>query len=183
MKLFGALLVLAALSAAGIALAAAARDGAVIRNTGSTNFSGYTIKLWSDGSAAVVRSNRAGDAMAPPRAGSVPMDTVRKFFGDLKAAKDSGKVIGRTCMKSASFGSATVVQYHGWTSPDLECPGDGFVVALAAEAHEIAAALQVRRVPMHPVIRRALMPNEPRRVPQGPPVQASPSPESTPRTP
>jgi hypothetical protein len=103
---------------------------------------------------------------------------VQKFFADLKAAKESGKVVGRPCMKSASFGSTTIVQYHGWTSPDLECPGDGFVVALASEAHKVAAAVGVRSTPT----RRPLMPNEPRR-PEIVPGQASPTPESSPRTP
>jgi hypothetical protein len=158
----------------GIALAANQRDGVVIHNSGSTNLPGYTIKLWSDGSATSVRANRAGNEVGQASNGSVPMDLVRKFFGDLSAAKHSGRVVGQTCMKSASFGSTTVVQYHGWTSPDLECPGDGFVVALASEAHQVAASLNTRRLP----VRRPLMPNEPRRAPAPGPVQATPSPES-----
>lgn len=179
MKISATLVVLAIVAiGAGIACAARARDGAIIHNTGSTNFAGYTIKLWSDGSASVVRSNRGGGSLGTPVSGSVPADVARKFFSDLKAAKASGNVAGRACMKSASFGSSTVVQYHGWTSPDLECPGDGFVVALASETHAIAAALQVRATP----VRRPLMPNEPRR-PETVPTQASPTPESAPRTP
>jgi hypothetical protein len=162
-----------------IAMAARPRDGAVIHNTGSTNFSGYTIKIWSDGSASAVQSNRGGMTTGKPVSGRVDVNLAHKFFTDLKAAKESGHVISQSCMKSASFGSTTVVQYHGWTSPDLECPGEGFVVALAAEAHEIAQALQVRRAP----VRRPLLPNEPRRVPESFPSQASPSPESSPPSP
>lgn len=157
-----------------VALAAHMRDGVIIRNTGSTNFSGYTITLWSDGSARVVHSNRAGQATGQASNASVPIDLTRAFFADLKAAKKSGNVMGRPCMKSASFGTTTVVKYHGWTSPDLECPGDGFVVALASEAHKIAAATGVRALPAQ----RRLLPNEPRRVPE-PSGQASPSPESS----
>jgi hypothetical protein len=160
------------------AVAARARDGAVIHNTGSTNFSGYSIKVWSDGAASAVRSNRAGEAINQPVKGTVPIDLVRKFFTDLKTAKRSGKVVAQPCMKSASFGTSTVVQYHGWTSPDLECPGDGFVVALAAEAHQIASALNVVPQPA----RRPLLPNEPRR-PEPTAEQASPMPESPPHTP
>ncbi len=184
MKGFGAVLVFAiAASAASAGYAAASRDGAVIHNTGSTNFAGYTIKVWSDGSATTVPTNRSGTATEQPQTGHVPLGLARKFFDDLKTAKASGRVIGRTCMKSASFGTAMVVQYHGWTSPDLECPGDGFVVALAAEAHKIAAALNVRNTMRAPV-RRPLLPNEPRRVPQTPPPsQTSPSPESSSGTP
>lgn len=160
------------------ACAAHARDGVVIRNTGSTNFSGYTIRLWSDGSASVVHSNRMGNAIGQASSTSVPTELTRKFFGDLKAAKTSGNLAGRACMKSASFGTTTIVQYHGWTSPDLECPGDGLVAALASEAHEVAAATGARALP----VRRGLLPNEPRRVPE-PSRQASPSPESSPSTP
>jgi hypothetical protein len=179
MKISATVAVLAVVAlAAGVAIAAKARDGVVIHNTGSTNFVGYTIKLRSDGTATVVRANRAGEAIGAPSTGTVPMDIVRKFFDDLKAAKKSGNAVGRSCMKSASFGSATVVQYHGWTSPDLECPGEGFVGSLAAQAHQIAAALQVQSMPM----RRPLMPNEPRR-PETGPAQASPTPESSPPAP
>ncbi len=186
MKISAALAVVgfAAIVAGGIAVAAAqTRDGAVIHNTGSTNFLGYTIKVWSDGSATAVRSNRAGAAIGHPSHGSLPMDLTRKFFADLKAAKKSGNVTGRPCMKSASFGSATFVQYHGWTSPDLECPGDGVVVALAAEAHQIASTVQVRTTQMNAPVRRPMLPNEPRRAPETAPGQASPMPESSPRTP
>ena len=174
----------AAIIAGGISVAAAQpRDGAVIHNTGSTNFLGYTIKVWSDGSATSVRSNRAGAAIDHASNGSLPTDLTRKFFADLKQAKKSGNATGRPCMKSASFGSATFVQYHGWTSPDLECSGDGYVVALAAEAHRIAATFRVRNTPMNAPVRRPMLPNEPRRAPETAPGQASPMPESSPPTP
>lgn len=178
MKISAAIAVLALVALATSFALASRRDGVVIRNTGSTNFSGYTIKLWSDGTASVVRSNRAGEALEQPKTGDVPLDLARKFFSDLKAAKETGNVIGRSCMKSASFGTSTVVQYHGWTSPDLECPGDGSVVSLASEAHQIAQVLGVRSTP----VRRPLMPNEPRR-PEAAPTQASPMPESPSQTP
>ncbi len=172
-----AVLVVAALGA-GIAIAAHARDGAVIHNTGSTNFSGYTIKLRSDGSASFVRSTRGGDLVGAATIGSIPSDLAQKFFSDLKAAKMGGTA-GRPCVKSASFGSATVVQYHGWTSPDLECPGAGVTVALSADVREIAATLQVQAAP----VRRPLLPNEPRRAPETSPSQATPKPESIEHTP
>ena len=172
-----AVLALVAVSAS-IAIAARAHDGAVIHNTGSTNFSGYTIKLWSDGTAKVVRATRSGETLGTATTGSIPSDLTRKFFSDLKAAK-AGGAAGRSCMKSASFGSSTVVQYHAWTSPDLECPGGGLTVALTADVREITAALQVRVSP----VRRPLMPNEPRRAPETGPSQATPTPESSPHTP
>ena len=39
---------------AAVASAGAMRDGAVIRNSGSTNTAPYEIKFWSDGSAQLL---------------------------------------------------------------------------------------------------------------------------------
>lgn len=151
--------------------AAQTRDGAVIRNSGSTNFSGYTIKVWSDGQTWAVHSNRAGTAVGTPISGHIPANLAQTFLNDAQQARKN-RVISEHCMKSASFGTVTSVLYHGWTSPDLECPGGGFVVALGADAHKIAALLQIEGG------RRTLLPNEPRRVPtQESPSQASPTPE------
>lgn len=169
----------AALLCIGVAIAANGKDGIVIRSTGSTNFPGYTIKVWSDGSTWAVRSNKAGQQTSQPSTQSVSKDLAQKLLADAKAAKLSGHVSGQSCMKSASFGSTTVVQYHGWTSPDLECPGDGFVIALGSDAKKIAAALQIVNAPT----RRGLLPNEVRRPPESAPTQPAPTPESSPATP
>ena len=152
---------------------ASTRDGAIIRNTGSTNVSGYVIKIWSDGTAHVFSATRAGQMIGPAQPGRVSVALAQTFFSNVKAAKSNAPIASQSCMKSASFGSATVVQYHGWTSPDLECPGDGFVVSLGSQAHQIAAALGVPRTGT----RRSLLPNEPRRAPPSAPSQASPTPE------
>lgn len=154
--------------------AAQTRDGAVIRNSGSTNFSGYTIKVWSDGSTWAVHSNRLGTPVGQPVTGHIPVNLAQTFLNDAQQARRN-RVISRPCMKSASFGTVTSVEYHGWTSPDLECPGDGFVVALGADAHKIAAQLQIqgtRRIPM--------LPNEPRRVPVEGPSAPTGQPSATP---
>ncbi|HET9096107.1 MAG TPA: hypothetical protein VFN37_05570 [Candidatus Baltobacteraceae bacterium] len=161
-----------ALTLACAAVAAAQmRDGAVIRNSGSTNFSGYTIKVWSDGSTWAVPSDRAGTAVGTPVNGHISAALAQTFLRDAQQARRN-RVISEHCMKSASFGTVTTVLYHGWSSPDLECPGGGFVVALGADAHKIAAQLKIAGG------RRTLLPNEPRRVPtEGTPSQASPTPE------
>lgn len=150
-----------------------AHDGAIIRNTGSTNVPGYVIKIWSDGTAQVFPALRNGQPAGAPQAGRVSPALARSFFENLHAAKSGGPIASQSCMKSASFGSATVVQYHGWTSPDLECPGDGFVVSLGSQSHQIASTLGVPRR----TTPRSLLPNEPRRAPPPAPGQASPSPE------
>ena len=152
--------------------AAQMRDGGVIRNSGSTNFSGYTIKVWSDGSTWAVHSGRSGTPVGTAVSGHIPENLAQTFLHDAQQARKN-RVVSQHCMKSASFGTVTTVEYHGWTSPDLECPGDGFVVALGADAHKIAALLKVQGA--RP---RGLLPNEPRRIPvEGTPSQASPSPE------
>jgi hypothetical protein len=106
--------------------------------------------------------------------GHIPSTLALTFLHDAQQAR-MNRVISRPCMKSASFGTVTTVLYHGWASPDLECPGDGFVVALGADAHKIAALLKMQGVPGR---RIPLMPNEPRRMPAQPQSgQPSPSPE------
>ena len=158
--------------------AASSRDGAVIRNTGSTNFLGYTVKVWSDGATWAVHANREGTPYGQPVTGHIAPSLAQTFLADARQARKNAGA-PQHCMKSASFGTTTVVTYHGWTSSDLECAGGGFTVALAADAHKIAALLklqgvQVRRIPM--------LRNEPRRAPSDTPAaQATPTPEpSTP---
>lgn len=147
------------LALAGVAAAAGAPDGATIRNTGSTNFLGYTIKVWSDGHATAVHAERNGRAADRPVSGTIPASMVSQFFNDLHTARKS-RPVSQPCVKSASFGTATIVQYHGWTSPDLECGGDGTVIALGSDAKKIAAHLQVQGTPIR---RIPMLPNEPRR--------------------
>jgi hypothetical protein len=159
MKTWGTALALAVLAAVAVANAGSQPDGAMIRNTGSTNFSGYTIKVWSDGRTSTVHTNRSGQAIDHPAAAIVPKTLVAQFFNDLRSAQHA-RPVGETCMKSASFGTTTVVVYHGWTSPDLECGGDGHVIALGSDAKKIAAQLRVQSFKAH---RIPMLPNEPRR--------------------
>jgi len=143
-------------AAAGLlaAMGPAGRDGAVIANSGSTNFPGFTVQVWSDGKAS-------------GGAGSFSPELAKRFFEHAAASKSAQAAPTRGCMKSASFGSTTTVLYHGWTSPDLECPQSGPAAELAQDVREIVTALGMRtnrRIPLMP---------EPRRFP----MQASPSPE------
>ena len=172
MKRLPALAALASLACFALAAAMPHRDGAEILNSGSTNFAGYTVKVWSDGSAWSVHTLRGGAPAGSPATGSVPADLATKFLSDLAAAKHSGRVVSQACAKSASFGSTLVVRYHGWTTPDLNCPGDGFATSIAADAGKIAAALKVSQVRTHRV---PMLPNERRR----PPIEGSPQPQAS----
>lgn len=160
-------LALACVGAAG----ASQRDGATIVNSGSTNFSGYTIKVWSDGATLAVHANRGGNQLDAPVTGHIPQSVAQRFISEAHQARRS-RIASQPCMKSASFGTSTVVTYHGWTSPDLECPGDGYAVALGSDAHKIVALLKFQGMPAHPI---HLLPNEPRRAPSETPASGQPS--------
>ena len=111
--------------------AQAQRDGATIRNSGSTNTAPYAITLWSDGTASVSVQDGA------PRTVIIPREVSERFFTDVKAARDENAP-PQHCMKSASFGTRTTVAWHGWTSPDLQCPPLGANIgALASDVRAI----------------------------------------------
>lgn len=108
----------AALALGALLMAAAPRDSATIVDSGSTNLRGYTIVVWSDGSATAALQT------ASPKPFTLPAATTQKFFADLAAAKKANAATV-PCMKSASFGSSIHVTWHDWTSPDLTCPPSG----------------------------------------------------------
>lgn len=175
-RLIAATVMALAAACTGMAGASHPRDGGIIRNSGSTNFSGYTVKVWADGTTWAVHSNRAGTPVDTPQTANVDPRLAKRFLDDARQAKNN-RVVSQSCMKSASFGSSTTVEYHGWTSPDLNCPGGGYVVTLGADANKIVAALKLQGEPAH---RIRLLPNEPRRAPSDQPsTQASPTPEQT----
>ena len=70
-----------------------------------------------------------------------------RFFADLKAAR-AANVSGSPCMKSASFGTTTHVSWHGWTSPDLDCPSENpLLSALIRDVNAIRAASGIGSLP------------------------------------
>jgi hypothetical protein len=174
MKTAAVILLFSAL-AAGVANARTQADTAVIRNTGSTNFMGYTIKVYSNGRVSAVHSNRAGQPIDKSVSATLPNTLTAQFFNDLRTAQHA-HIVSQPCMKSASFGTTTVVMYRGWTSPDLECPGDGHVIALGSDAKKIAAELKFQGMPVR---RIPMLPNEPRRT-EPAPMQPSATPEPVP---
>lgn len=139
----------AALVALAILGAAPAPDSATIENSGSTNGAPWTI---------VVRSNATGTTSindAAPQAFRLSASLAAAFFRDLVTARAAGSTVGGTCRKSASFGSRTNVDWHGWTSPDVSCPSRlAALIALTADVTRIQAAagidgrMQPRLVPI-----------------------------------
>jgi len=136
------------LTIASLVAAAPARDNALIVNSGSTNTVGYKISLWSDGTASVTTQRRDGSAASTPKSFNVPSATTARFFSNLAAAR-AGNVVSVPCMKSASFGTTTHVTWHGWTSPDLDCPPkDSLGPALEKDVQEIVKAAGISSVPL-----------------------------------
>ena len=129
-----------------IARANPASDGAVIVDSGSTNTTGYRITIHADGSATIVLQNR-GVAHGATKPFTVAGNVAAEFFANLKAAR-TANVSTLPCMKSASFGTTTRVLWHGWTSPDLDCPSDrGVLNALVASVNKIRAASGIGSLP------------------------------------
>lgn len=125
---------------------AGTRDGAVIVDSGSTNTSGYRIQVWSDGSASIVLQKR-GVTQGVSKPFAVTPSVATQFFANLKAVR-TANVNTLPCMKSASFGTTTRVSWHGWSSPDLDCPSDRAVLnALVASVSKIRAASGIGTLP------------------------------------
>jgi hypothetical protein len=110
---------------------------ALIVNSGSTNSAGYRLRVYADGTAAL----QQGDAALRKQ---VPLALANRFFADLRAAGPLDVLPRGSCMKSASFGSSTLVAYRGKISPDVSCPSASPAErALAVDATALAAAAGV----------------------------------------
>lgn len=166
------LLVALVTTTAAAAGASSSPDGAVIVDSGSTNTLGYKIQIWSNAKATVVTQNRLGTTQAAVKPFTVPSSVATRFFADLQAAR-KGHAKGVPCMKSASFGTTTRVTWHGWMSPDLDCPpGDALTAALVHDVGVIRKASGIDSMPLH----RVGLPMRP--MPFAP-ISAPPSPAPT----
>ncbi|MHB8141792.1 MAG: hypothetical protein ACYDA5_01545 [Vulcanimicrobiaceae bacterium] len=167
-----AMLALAGAALIALPALAACLDGAVIVNSGSTNFNGWRIKFWSNGMGQVV-AMRDGKPVDAPRAFRVPRAATARFFADTQAARDA-HAAGMSCMKSASFGTTTRVVWHTWTSPDVSCPQRGPNLALARDASVVISAAKVSSLPLR--AGRIQLYKEPRRLPASTPPSGNASP-------
>jgi hypothetical protein len=141
------------LAALGVAVAVTSSDQvAVIVNSGSTNTAGFKITVHSSGQSTAIMQNRAGVAQSALRAFTVSSKQAGSFFADLKAAKAAPATQGG-CMKSASFGTSTHVEWQGWSSPDLDCPSDdAAITTLKNDVSAIRTAAGISPLPFlhHP---------------------------------
>lgn len=127
--------------------ATAAPQSAAIVDSGSTNMSGYRIDVTSEGVGRLTVRPRSGTQPAQPKDFHLTAALASRFFHDLKAARDAN-VTGAPCMKSASFGTTTHVEWDGWKSPDLDCPSQNALLsAVISDVNAIRQASGVGELP------------------------------------
>jgi len=136
----------------------AEHDRAIIHNSGSTNTTGFTITVWSDAAAKTSVRGQTDHAF------TLQPDLSARFFADVQAAAQAPSS-PRHCMKSASFGTVTTVQWHSWISPDLQCPP--FSPSLGALARDVNAIESAAGIMGGP--HRIGLPPSLRKIPPAPP--------------
>jgi hypothetical protein len=100
----------------------------------------------------------------PGKSFTVDPSVAKSFFKNVRASRQDPGTPSR-CMKSASFGTTTTVQWHGWNSFDLQCPPwSSPVQALTADVRAIQAAANIDTG-----IHRIPLPREPRMIPSAAP--------------
>ena len=109
---------------------------ATIVDSGSTNTTGYTVTVGSDGTTSAHVDSQPGH-------GTVPAAVAQKFYADLNSAGPLDKLPRGTCMRSASFGTTLVILWRGARSPDLHCPQNDIEQRLANDATAVSQALKI----------------------------------------
>src|SRR5579883_2030403 len=101
----------------GAACLFAASGPAVILNSGSTNTAGFRLTIEKSGNAEFAPMPRKYGPQSPGSTESarykLPDAVVRRFYSDLEAARPLGNLPRTRCMKSASFGTNTIIQFGG----------------------------------------------------------------------
>jgi hypothetical protein len=121
----------------------AADAPAVIVNSGSTNTAGFRLTLTRSGEAEYTPMARKygpqGASPTEPVRRKIPDVLAQRFYANLDAAKPLSELPKERCMKSASFGTTTMIQFGGEATPDLSCPGaqNPHTQALMRDVNEI----------------------------------------------
>ncbi|MBD5654619.1 MAG: hypothetical protein IAI50_05495 [Candidatus Eremiobacteraeota bacterium] len=116
-----------------------------IRNSGSTNFAGYTVVVHPDGAADVTING-----VTTPQ--NLAATETKALFDKVTAAAPLDAMPAGGCMKSASFGTSTTVSYGSTTSTDISCGGNPAMHELAQTVSAVVSALHIASV------RKALRP-------------------------
>ena len=134
----------------GAASLSAASAPAVILNSGSTNTAGFRLAVEKSGDAEYAPVPRKyGPQSSPPSEPTrrkLPDALVQRFYSDLESAKPIASLPRERCMKSASFGATTIIQFGGEETPDLSCPNarNAHTRALMRDVEEIRGFFQSR---------------------------------------
>lgn len=138
------LLVVAALAANGVegqSRTPLDETHALIVNSGSTNFPGFSLNLAEDGEAKLKQGNSTFQRY-------LPQNLTTRLFADLRAAGELDALPRSRCMKSASFGTTTRVFYRGKTSPDVSCPSPNPLLRrLATDVMSLLDAADITTIP------------------------------------
>jgi hypothetical protein len=114
---------------------------ALIVNSGSTNFQGFSLLLSQDGEAKLKQGNSTFQR-------SLPQTFTTRLFADLRAAGALDALPRSRCMKSASFATTTRIFYRGETSPDVSCPSPNAVLQrLAMDVMSVRDAANISTIP------------------------------------
>ncbi len=115
-------------------------DAIVVRNSGSTNTAGYTLVISPDGHALVLQNGGSTE-------GTVGRAQVRWLFAKVRAAAPLDALPAAHCMRSASFGSSTTIEYGDATSPDISCGSSPALREIARTVGVIVTQLHVVTFP------------------------------------
>jgi hypothetical protein len=97
-------------------------DDVVVKDTGSSNFSGYQMVIGPSGEVNVMVYGKDSRHLVYDNGRyNVPPESVKKLINDLDAVMPLSGLGSIGCAKSASFGTRTYVTYKGQTSPDIQC--------------------------------------------------------------
>lgn len=134
----------------GAASLSAASAPAVILNSGSTNTAGFRLVVEKSGDAEYAPMPRKygpqSSAPTEPTRRKLPDALVQRFYSDLQSARPLAGLPRERCIKSASFGTTTVIQFSGEETPDLSCPNarNAHTQALLRDVEEIRGFFQSR---------------------------------------
>jgi hypothetical protein len=117
-----------------------------IRNSGSTNFLGWSLTISGDGSGNLA----AGQIIRQYPAGTFNATSLKQFLGSLPNVSVVKPFTG--CAKSVSFGSSTFITYNGYTSGDITCiptssPYANLALLISNISQMINSTVNLHRVP------------------------------------
>ncbi len=119
------------------AAAASPAQTVTIVNSGSTNTSGFQIAVEKSGKAQYTERRGVPQKLQK----KIPAALARRLYRDVHAARPLQALPVPHCVKSASFGTRTYIDFGAEESPDLSCgdAGDPKLRDLIRDVNQIVA--------------------------------------------